>query len=189
MKQVLIAGVVGGLILWVWGFLAWAILPLHTPSMHNIQTEDPVIEVMQNSMQTEGVYVFPAMPADMSDEAGHEAWVSKHKRGPVGMIIYNPDGSDPMMPSQMVVGFLIFVITASIAAWFLSRSTAAASPYMARVAYCGMIGIFISFISHLTAWNWMGFPFVYTSAMMIDSVLGWLLTGFGIAGIVKAPTE
>jgi len=186
MKKAILAGIVGGIILWVWGFFAWVVLPLHKPSMRNISNEDVVIEAMQTSIDAKGVYIFPGRPTD-SNPASMEAYTQKYMRGPMGMIIYDPQGSDPMMVSQMISGLIIFILSAVLAAWFLSRSTAAASSYFARVLFCGMLGIFISFFSHLSAWNWMGFPLDYTTAMMIDNIIAWLVAGLGIAAIVKVP--
>jgi len=186
MKKAILAGIVGGIILWVWGFLAWAVLPLHKPSMRNISNEDAVIEVLRTNINVKGVYIFPGMPLD-DNQASMDTYTQKYMRGPTGMIIYDPQGSDPMMLSQFINGLIILMISAFLAAWFLSRSTAAASSYMARVLFCGMLGIFISFFSHLSAWNWMGFPLDYTTAMMIDAIIGWLLAGLGIAAIVKVP--
>ena len=187
MKQTLTAALVGGVILWVWGFLAWVVLPLHTSSMHRIANEDAVIEAMRPAMDAKGVYVFPSMPEDRMNQAAMDAWTQKYQRGPKGMIVYDPQGSDPMMPSQMIAGLIIFILTAFIAAWFLARSTAAASSYFSRVIFCGMLGIFVSFATHLTAWNWMGYPLDFTTAMAVDAIVGWLLAGLGIAAIMKTP--
>lgn len=136
MKKTLLGGLVGGLILLVWGVIAWMVLPLHESSLRRISY---------------------------------------------------PQGSEPFMPARFLIGFIVNFIAAFFAAWFLARSTAAASSYMARVAFCGMLGIFASFAVHLPYWNWMYFPFDHTTAMIADTVLGWVLAGLGIAAIVKPP--
>lgn len=185
MKHTLLGGLVGGVILFIWSFLAWVILPLHEPTLHSIKNEDAVRTALQSTLDTKAVYVFPHGPENKTDQAGMTAWEQKMKQGPTGMIIYDPQGSDPMMTNQMLPGFLINVLTGILIAWFLKRSTALASPYLARVAYCGMFGIFISAVSHLSAWNWMGFPGDYTTAMIVDSLISMVLAGMGIAAIVK----
>jgi hypothetical protein len=87
----------------------------------------------------------------------------------------------------MILGLLIMMITAAMAAWFLSRSTAAASGYIVRVIFCGMLGVFASFVVHLMYWNWFYFPLNYTTAMVADTIIGWLLAGLVIGAIVKTP--
>ena len=193
MRKTFIGGLVGGIILFVWGAVAWKVLPLHEPSMHRMSNEDAVMNTMRTSMGAKGVYFFPAMVEDSkglsADEqkAAESAWMQKYRQGPTGMIVYDPNGSDPLMPSQMVVGLILSILLSSLAAWFLVRSTAVASPYIMRVTFCGMLGILISFGSHLLMWNWMGFPLDYTTAMVADTIIGWLLAGLGIGAIVKSP--
>lgn len=193
MKHILLGGLVGGIILFVWGWMAWTFIPLHTASMRPIENEDRVTEVLSTNIGAHGVYVFPYMP--QGEEVGSpeeqqlamDEWTKKYQRGPVGMVIYDPHGNDPYMSGQMASGFAINFVSAMFAVWLLSRSTAITASFLSRVAYCGMIGILISVFSHLTNWNWLGFPLDYTSAMMTDTVIGWLLAGLGIAAVVKAP--
>ena len=186
MKQLLLGALVGGIILFVWGWISWTILPIHASSIRNINNEEAVISAMHINMDQKGVYVFPAMPA-VQDQTLQDEYLQKYQQGPVGMIIYDPEGSEPMMPNQMIVGLIISMIASYFAGWFLSRSTAVASSYFARVTYCGMLGVFVSLVSHLVNWNWMGYPLDYTTAWIMDAVIGWLLAGLGIAAIIKTP--
>jgi hypothetical protein len=185
MKKHLISAVIGGIALFIWGWLAW-MLPIHTSSMHTISNEDTVVTAMQVNMEQKGVYVFPGMPPS-ADQAATDEWTQKYEEGPVGMIIYDPEGSSPMNPGQMIVGLFISMLSAFFVSWFLSRSTAAASTYIARVAYCGMLGIFVSVSVHMVNWNWMGYPPDYTVGWIIDTVIGWLIAGLTIAAVIKIP--
>ena len=135
------------------------------------------------------MYFFPGMPhADgaPSPEA-EKAWTEKYQRGPTGMIMYDPQGTNPMMPMQMVTGIILNILSALIVAWFLSRSTAVASSYIARVAYCGMFGVFLMLASQLLSWNWFHEPNDWAAGLIIDDLVAWLLAGLGIAALVKKP--
>jgi hypothetical protein len=184
MKQIFIAGLVGGVILYFWGFLAWVVIPLHTPAIHTIANEDAVVSSMNAGMSKKGVYMFPAQPPK-GNTAETEVWTKKMEKGPTGMVVYDPGGMAPMMPVQMVVGFINGVLCSMIAAWFLSRSTAANKSYFTKVAFCGALGIFISLTTHIVNWNWMNYPFEWTSGMVADAVISWTLVGLGIGKIVK----
>lgn len=186
MKKTIIGGLLGGAVLFLWGWLAWLALPLHEASMRPLPSDEPVVAALQASIPEKGFYVFPAMPKGASD-AQMEVWKQKYQRGPVGAVIFSPSGGDPMMTSQIAPGLLINLLAGLLAAWFLSRSTAVASGYLARVAYCGMLGIFISLTTYAMMWNWMGFPPDFTAAMIADALLGWILAGLAIAAIVKSP--
>ena len=187
MNKVLIGGIVGGVVLFIWSALVWTVVPLHKPSLHNIPNEEAVIGALKANMGEKGLYVFPAMPDMGAGQTSADAYTQKMKQGPVGVIVFDPQGMDSMMPGQFIVGFLLDLVAALLAAWLLSRSTALASPYVSRVMFCGVLGIFASFISFLPGWNWMGYPMDYTTAMVADTILGWLITGLVIAAIVKAP--
>lgn len=184
MKQIIIAGVVGGIILFIWGFFANVILPLHRSSLYNIPNEGAVIELMRSTMSTPGVYIFPGMPKD-KQQSSMDAYTQQYQQGPIGLIVYRPSGADPTMGSQMIPGMIIFIISSLFAAWFLSRSTAVASSYFTRVIYCGMLGVFVSFFVYISSWNWFFYPLDYTTANVADSIIGWLLAGLGIGAIVK----
>ncbi len=183
--KMLLAGLLGGSTLFTWGFLSWAVLPLHTSTVKEVPNEDAVIAALQSSLTTQGVYFFPTMPPSSATPEVHQAYMDKYHRGPVGMIMYSPQGMDPMMTKQMIVGFVISFLSAALVAWFLSRSTAYAAPYIRRVSYCGMFGIFIAVSQNLMTWNWFGEPNDWATGWVIDSVLAWILAGFVIAAIIK----
>ena len=187
MKQIILGGVIGGVIFFVWSIMAWVILPLHEPHLHRIQNEDAMISALQPLLSDHAVYMFPKGPGMSGDKAAMDAWAEKMRRGPTGLIIYNPKGTDPMMPSQMVIGLILDILSAALIAWFLSRSTAVAASYFARVMYCAMFAIFVTVYTHLMSWNWMGFPGDFTSGMILDSIVGCILAGLGISAVVKPP--
>lgn len=191
MKKIVFAGILGGIILWVWGFLSWVVLPLHQSAMHAVPNETEIIAALGRSLPEKGTYVFPMMPKGdaglqgAAQEAAMAAYMQKYQSGPTGMIFYDPAGKDPFMLNQMIAGLLIFMLSAGIVAWLLSRSTAIAESFLSRVIYCGMVGTLIAIGCYLSDWNWMGFSFDWTKALMVDSIVGWLLAGLGISAIVK----
>ncbi len=186
MKKIVLAGLLGGIVLYVWSFLAWFVLPIHATTMRGVSNEDALRAMLRDNMTQKGVYAIPYVGPG-SDKAAMDAFQQKVREGPNGMIVYDPNGTDPMMLAQMVIGFFIDVLSAALAAWFLSRSTAAAGGYFARVVYCGMLGVFVSIFSHLVMWNWMGFPADLVRDLIVDSITSWILAGIAIAAIIKAP--
>ena len=188
MKKISIAGIAGGIILFIWSFLAWDKLPLHSPSMHSIPNEDAVADVLKLNIATKGVYLIPAHPGMGADQATMNAWAEKVNRGPNAMIMYDPLGADPMMTSQMVIGIILDILSAMMIAWFLTRSTAVTAPYMARVFYCGMLAVFVSIFTHIMNWNRMGTPSDFTAGLIVDNIIGCLLAGLVIAAIIKPST-
>src|SRR6185436_8714773 len=138
MKKTLLGGLVGGIILFVWSFLAWVVLPLHTSTLHTIPNEDAVVAALKPALPEKGVYPLRANPGMSADKATQEAWLAKVSQGPTGLMIYNPGGVDPMMAGQMGVGVLLDILSALVVSWLLTRSTAFSAPYISRVMFCGM---------------------------------------------------
>lgn len=193
MKKLLLASLAGGFVLFAWGFLAWTALPLHDASYRPLPNDDQIIPTLQSNIPEEGLYYFPGMPEETPEMSAEErkanmnTWMEKHKQGPIGMIVFHPQGQDPMMIGQFVWGLIIFIIAAFIAAWLLSRSSAVAGSYMNRVVYCGVLGVFVSFVSYISNMNWLYMPMDHTTAMVADTIISWLLAGLAIGAIVKAP--
>jgi hypothetical protein len=184
--RMLLAGVLGGVILFVWGFLAWVILPVHKTAIHEIPKQDTLIAALQSALSQKGVYAFPSMPQNEPSAADEHQWEERYRKGPIGMIVYDPAGSAPMMPVQMAIGIVINIISAFFVAWFLARSTALNAHYIKRVAYCGMYGIFLVAASTLVMWNWFNEPGDWVTSLIVDYVVGWVLAGIGIAAIMKS---
>jgi hypothetical protein len=183
--RMLMAGVVGGVILFVWGFLAWGVLPIHKTTIHEISSQDSLITALQSALPQKGVYLFPSMSQNAPSAEAEKQWQERYRKGPVGMIVYDPAGSEPMMPMQMLTGIIINIISAFFVAWFLARSTAYNAPYIKRVAYCGMYGIFATTATTLILWNWFGEPGDWVTGLIVDNVVGWVLAGIGIAALMK----
>lgn len=180
MKRILVAGVLGGIVLYLWGWISWAVLPWHNSTMPDLPNEDAVMEVMKNSITQTGVYQFPGMM-----KANEPAWMEKFQRGPSGTLFYTAEGRNPMAASTFVVGFILALIEALLAAWLLSCATGWQSSYGRRVGFMALLGILGALVSHISAWNWMFFPAGYSHVMALDLVIGSTLAGLVIAWRIK----
>ncbi len=89
----------------------------------------------------------------------------------------------------MIVGLLIYILSALVATWIYERSTAITGTLLQRLSFFGMLGIFLSLATYFTNWNWMGYPLGFTTSMALDTIIAWLLAGLGIMLVVKAPKK
>ncbi|MGH7149261.1 MAG: hypothetical protein ACREIU_01115 [Planctomycetota bacterium] len=110
MKNLLIAGLLGGLVNFAWGAVFHMMLPLGKAGMSRMPDEDDALEALRENVRGPGLYVFPWLedPADASaerKEAIEKEWKEKFRRGPSGLMVLLPRDQDPFRPLQLVTEF------------------------------------------------------------------------------------
>lgn len=183
-KKVLLGALVGGVVLFVWGFLSHAVLGLHDPHISQIPNEEAVLDVMQSNLKEPGLYFYPWLDHDAATEESMKEWTEKYKAGPSGILVYMPSGGDPMSPKQLGGQFACELGAALIAAFLLALSGGPAT-FAKRVLFVGLLGVFASIVIDFPYWNWYAFPTGYTVAQVIDHAIGWSLAGLVLAYFVK----
>ena len=179
MKRILLGAVIGGVVMFVWGALAWMALPLHTATVKSIPNEDALRAVIRDNVKSPGFYALPGWTANREEQE------QKYRQGPRGALVLWPGGGEPYMAKTFVTGFVLDVLAAFVAAWLLSKAVGGLASYGARVQFVAVTGLFAGIVTHLAYWNWMEFPPDYTVAYLADLVIGWTLVGLVLAAIVK----
>ncbi|MBM4166028.1 MAG: hypothetical protein FJ218_03805 [Ignavibacteria bacterium] len=187
MKRTILAGFLGGLVFFLWGFISWRVIGLHDGVMHPLPNGDSLSVTLRGNIPARGVYVYP-LHAEANTDVAQKEVEDKYRRGPLVFMAFSPNGADPFMRNEMIVGVLITFFVAWLASWILSRSTAIAEPYFSRVAFVAVLGLLGTSYHDLINWNWLGFPFDYTLVAVADSIFTWFLAGLVIAKIVKIET-
>ncbi len=183
--RILAAGVTGAVVYFVWGMLAWMVLPLHAPTVHGLPAESQVTQALTAQDLKTGVYVAPWSDnaSEMSDP--DSTFMKNHLAGPIFSIYYQQQGAAPMNSRVLGVGFVIDLLAATLAAWLVSSLGDCGRRYACRVGCVAGLGVFVALIGHASYWNWMHFPWDYTLAFMIDVIVGWTLAGLAIAAWVR----
>jgi hypothetical protein len=131
------------------------------------------------------LYFFPGEGFDENPKSpAYAAWVANLKRGPRGILIYHPNGADPMNPKQLGLEFLTDVLGGLIAAWLLARVVGS---YAFRAFAVGAVGVFGWVMISASYWIWYGFPADFSLAQLADAFLSALAMGLVIAKLVKSP--
>ena len=181
--KILIGGIVGGVVLFIWGFVSHVVLPLGEIGFNTIPDDKLLISVMQNSVRESGLYVFPGY--DMSRKMTPEemkTWEEKYKAGPTGLLVYRSEGGEVMSPKQLFTQFVSVLLAALVAAFLLSLTAAS---FRKQVIFVTLLGLFSWLTISVPYWNWYGFPADFTTAGLIDGVVGWFLAGLAMAAVMK----
>lgn len=182
-KKILLAGIGGGIVLFVWSFISHVLLPLGEVGIRSIPNEEPVLEAMRANIPTPGFYFFPGIaPRQHRDEAAMKEWEERAKRGPMGILIYQTHGEGAMSPKQLATEFASNVALAILAALVLSQI---AGSLMLRAGVGAVLGLIAGLDVYVSYWNWYKFPTNYTVAVMSDQLIGFLLMGAVIAAILR----
>ena len=193
--RIVLGGVLGAVVLFVWGFLYWVVLSERLLPYKHMTDEAAVVEVLQENLTETGIYWFP-MPQHDPDpdatadekQAAKEAYAERHRQGPLGAVSYLVEGREVMPLSRLAKGFVINFASALIASIMLCCACGRRG-YAARVAFVFGLGLFVAVSVHLIARNYMFDPLDFTLLKIGDSVVGWLLAGLAIAAVVKPRAE
>lgn len=181
--RIFIGSIVGAIVVFAWGFVAWAMLDLYGGSIQNLPNADAVIPVLKANVGKTGAYWFPVHPTDEKDEAACAAFEEQHKAGPIGMLMYRAEGGPSMDLMVKVRGFCVYFVGSMLLSCVMMA--AQLHNFILRLAFVIISAAFAVMVCHIATWNWMMFPDKYAMAMTADVMIGWTLAGIFIAAIVR----
>ncbi len=194
MKRVFLAGFVGGVLLFSWGSLSHMAIGLGNTGVQQLPQEQPVLAALQANIPKAGFYFFPGMGAPPAANAtpkqrtaAMKAFEQKYERGPYGILIYHPDGTNPRSPRQLLIEFVLDLVEVMILAIVVSQAKELTG-FHTRVGLVVLVGILAAITTNVEYWNWYGFPADYTFGFMFDKVVGFLIAGIAIAAVLKKTT-
>lgn len=178
--RILIAALLGGVVVFVWGFVSHVVLPVGDMGMRQPANEDVVLEAIKTGLGAEGVYYLPSIaPEKMADEAASKAWAEKSKASPYVFIVHRSGGYDPTdMGPNLATEFVTNVLSALVAAVVAASLSLG---FGGRVLMITGMGLFAFLSVNVPLWNWYHFPTDFTAGQFIGHVVGWMLGGIAIA--------
>lgn len=182
--RIAIAGLLGGIVVFMWGFVAHMLLPLGEIGLRTLPVaqQDAVIAAAKANLGTEGVYIVPGFEdmADYNDEAKRKAFGERATANPYAFVVYQPVGTDTAndMGPNLAIQFGTSVIAAMLAAFVVSL---AAAGLALRAGLVFAMSLFAWVTVNVPYWNWYRFPLDFTLAGLANEAIGWLFAGFAIA--------
>ena len=167
MKNCILAVVLSAVVLFVWGFVSWAILPWHNAVANKFADESAVASVLRENAPHAGVYYLPFAQEDLK---------------PGALFAFAnvlPEGVETGMGGMMGLALLGQAVSALLVRLLLCRT--ANLDYWGRVRFVALAGVAIGFVSHFPYWNWFGFSTSYTLVIILDTLIAWFLAGLVLA--------
>jgi hypothetical protein len=185
LKQIIIGGIVGGIALFIWGFISWAVMDWHFYTIQHDEGTRAVVENIETQLSETGVYYFPPLSADQHDAAGMEEYAEQFKNGPHGMIFYTAEHGEMMSPMRLARGFLVDVVASMMATVLLIIALPNLPKYGARVMYVLALGVFAVMSVHLVNGVFHDMPVSWTTGVALDLTASWLCAGLVLGAIVR----
>ncbi len=184
MVRILIAAIVGGVLMFVWGAVTHVALPFERQALQPIPNEAAVMSSLRSNLATAGMYTFPW--TDSSGKATLEqkkTWQQQLVSGPSGLLIYRPSGGEAMSPRQLASELVSNMLAALFGAFVLVQLPGG---YGRRALSIAAIGIAAWLSISVSQWTWYGFSTPFLIGDLVDQFGGWLLAGLGMAAIIRA---
>lgn len=179
-RPLMLGGIVGGLIAFIWSALSWMVFPWHTASLSKFNDQNAVAAAIVANAPAPGVYALP-----YPDQSLDDATMEQQMKGPRFFGAVNLQGSTEM-GGQMAVGLIVQIIAAMLTTWLVLKTRGLS--YGGRVMFVVVVGVIAGLLTEIPLWNWWGFSTGYMAAAMLDLVIASLLSGLAIARFA-APRE
>ncbi len=184
--KILIAGILGGIAMFIWSFVAHDLLPLGEIGMREFTDEAPVLDALKTNLgDAGGLYHFPGHKAGPNatrqekNDAMRRA-MEKAASGPSGMLIYHPT-REFSFGKLLGLEFVTELLEAILVVFLLTQTKI--DTFGGRVGFVLVAGILAALATNVSYWNWYGFPCVYTASYMFIQIIGFLCVGI-VAALV-----
>jgi hypothetical protein len=179
--RILIAAVIGGIVMFIWGAVAHMALGLGNPGIHPPAHEDAVLATLHEGLGNEaGVYILPWLdPQSLHDPVAVKAYGAKASTSPYAWVVYLPQGGDMThMGRQLTLQWLSDTLGALVLATLMS---VAGLGFGRRLGLAGAAAVFAWLATMVPYWNWYRFPASFTLAALVEQLVGWLFAGAAMA--------
>jgi len=185
--RVLLAGILGGIVMFIWTSIAHMALPLGEAGISEIPNEAAVLEAMRTNIgDNTGLYIFPGLGVGKNASRQEKSEAMKHMdekiaANPSGFLMYHAPGRPFALGKLLGIEFVTEVLESILVVFLLAQARPVS--FAGRVGFVLVAGILSAIATNISYWNWYGFPSVYTVSYMVIQIVGFFLVGI-VAGII-----
>ena len=160
--RILLAGVLGGIAMFVWTSIAHMALPFGEAGINEIPNEPAVLSAMHTSMGDKaGLYIFPGLGVgkNATREEKNEAMKQMQQRiaaNPSGILMYHPPGRQFAFGKSLAVEFSTEVLQAILVIWLLAQTRI--DSFAGRVGFVVIAGILAAITTNVSVLELVRLP-------------------------------
>jgi hypothetical protein len=187
--KILLAGILGGMAMFLWISIAHMALPLGEAGIGEIPNESGVLSTMQSSIgEQTGLYVFPGLGVGKSASRQEKNEAMKHMNekiaaNPSGILMYHAPGRPFAFGKALGIEFATELLEAILVVFLLAQTRIAS--FAGRVGFVLVAGILAAIATNISYWNWYGFPSVYVGSYMLIQIVGFFVVGIVAALVLR----
>ncbi|MFO1066271.1 MAG: hypothetical protein U0892_20630 [Pirellulales bacterium] len=192
MVRVLLAGLLGGLVIFFCGAAVHMGLNLESRTMMDLPDEPKFGGLITKNGLAPGLYAYPGYEQGLTltgeaRAAWEKQFIERYQAGPVGILLVGPSGEEPMGAKQLQGEFVADVIAALIAAILLSQ-TAPGLSFFRRWSMVALLAPLSWASLTYSYYLWYRFPFNFILDGLFGAIIEWSIAGLVIAALVKPKT-
>lgn len=180
MKRIMKAGIIGGLILFIWGSALFTLFPWHKNLFYSFTNEKKVLSAIADNAPRSGIYLLPNVEKEERDSGRIEA-KERMRKGPFLFASISIHGKDPQMLLSIIETLLLKIVVASLVAFLLIRFSKLS--YVNGVKWVTLMGTVMGIAASFPYAIWFGFPPLFIFYALVEAIVGWFLAGIAIARI------
>jgi hypothetical protein len=187
--KILLAGILGGMAMFLWISIAHMALPLGEAGIGEIPNESGVLSTMQSSIgEQTGLYVFPGLGVGKNASRQEKNEAMKHMNekiaaNPSGILMYHAPGRPFAFGKALGIEFATELLEAILVVFLLAQTRIAS--FAGRVGFVLVAGILAAIATNISYWNWYGFPSVYVGSYMLIQIVGFFFVGIVAALVLR----
>ncbi|MEP7197423.1 MAG: hypothetical protein ABI851_12955 [Saprospiraceae bacterium] len=170
MTKQIIATAVGAIILFMWQFLSWGVLPIHQSEYSYTPNQEQIMACLNQNLSEGGTYMIPGVPPGTAHEDA-EKQMEKNVGKPWASVTYH-SSMNMNMGMNMFRGFAVDLIAIFLLIWLLGKTSSI------NLKSAMTFSIAIGFISYLTI-PYMNSIWFETKSLghLVDAIASWGLVG------------
>ena len=170
------AGFIGGFILFIWGAVAWTVLPWQMNQFKHFDNEKDVRFTIKDNAPQSGLYLLPSLNHNNPDRLMEAK--KQMAEGPFIFAAVKEEGRNPQMFGSSVAALITKVVAACFVAWLLFQTRL---DFNGSVKFITIIGLVIGILASIPYVIWFGFPGTFAISCIIESVFGWFFAGLAMS--------
>lgn len=168
--KLLIGGIVGGLLLFIYSFLSWAILNIHGSTTKYTPAQDEILALLSSKITEDGSYMLPMAPPGSTPE--EQQAIQEGMSGKPWATISYHKAMNTSMVMNMGRGLLVDILIAMATLWLIYKMRDI--NFKSAYTFCLSIGIlaYLAFPYGFSIWFETN-----TIPDLIDALISWSLLG------------